>query len=199
MPDIIKRAFTRHHKIMSIKKVGDSNLYSHFYISFCKGNKWQWGVVWLYFHFKFMWFFFSYYISFISYFTAKLLHQYTGTLLHLCACLWKGPFTLHNAEGCCRYSTEPLKWHQLKAAEIESLFFFFLKLTKGHGWVKNTLVHTKRGSQAQTTTHNLNSWSVNAFLLLVAELVLSIRRMDRRANKAVEVKICKDGVSMGYK
>lgn len=29
--------------------------------------------------------FFSCYISFISYFTAKLLHQNTGTLLHLCA------------------------------------------------------------------------------------------------------------------
>lgn len=67
--------------------------------------------------------------------------------------------------------------------------------------MKNTLVHTKRGSQAQTTTHNLNSWSVNALLLLVAELVLSIRRMDGRANKAVEVqyRICKDGVSMGSK
>lgn len=83
MPDITKRAFTQHHKITSIKKVGDSNLYRRFYISFCKGSKWQWGVVWLYFHLKFMFFFLMIFHSF----PISLLSYYTKILGLCCTCV----------------------------------------------------------------------------------------------------------------
>lgn len=98
------------------------------------------------------------------------------------------------ARVCTNIVQSRVKGISWKAAEVkESSFFFFfffylerkeIQLSEEH-----SATHTKEAHR-DTQAHNLNSWSVNALLLLLVRagrLVSSMWRMDGRAKKSEAV------------
>lgn len=88
----------------------------------------------------------------------------------------KESFTLHTAEGC--RSTQPRKWHQLKAT-VENFFFFLSSIlsfffssssSQREATEWGTLPCTQKvaGGRRRQLRANLNSLSANALLLPVA-------------------------------
>ena len=99
---------------------------------------------------------------------------------------WANSPALCVQKGLCRRSTEPCKRHQLKAAEMKSIFFFFFFFFNSY---RKEIELSEEHSGTQT--QNLNSWSVNALFATAGKSRETSVKYLKNGWKGQKVSVCR--------